>query len=38
MKFVEINNMKYEIIRNDGDCFDYDTVSEKVTGYFLTLI
>ena len=34
MKTIEFNNIKYEIVRNDGDCFDYDTVSEKVTGYF----
>ena len=30
----EINGMKYELVRNDGDCFDYDVVKEKATDYF----
>lgn len=34
MKNIEINGKKYELIRNDGDCFDYDVVSEKMTEYF----
>jgi len=34
MKNVEINGKKYEIIRNDGDCFDLETVTEKLTDYF----
>lgn len=34
MKNIEINGKKYEIVRNDGDCFDYDTVSERITDYF----
>ncbi len=34
MKNIEINGKKYELIRNDGDCFDIDVVREKVTDYF----
>ena len=34
MKQVEINGHTYEIVRNDEDCFDYDTVVERVTDYF----
>lgn len=34
MECVEINNHKYEIVRNDQDCFDYELVSSKVTDYF----
>ena len=34
MKSIEINGKRYEIIRNDDGCFDYDTISEKVTDYF----
>lgn len=34
MKNVEINGKKYEIVKNEGDCFDLDTVSEMLTEYF----
>lgn len=34
MKSIEINGKKYELVRNDGDCFDLDVVSEKMTDYF----
>ena len=34
MKNVEIHGKKYELVRNDGDCFDLDVVSEKMTDYF----
>ncbi len=34
MKSVEINGKQYTIERNDGDCFDIDTVKEKLTDYF----
>ena len=34
MKSYEINNKKYELVRNDGDCFDLDLVREKMTDYF----
>ncbi len=33
-KSFDINEKKYELIRNDGDCFDYDLVKEKATDYF----
>ncbi len=31
---VEINGKKYELIRNDGECFAVDTVVDKITDYF----
>ncbi|MBP5678684.1 MAG: YutD family protein [Bacilli bacterium] len=31
---VEINGKQYEIVRNDGDCFDLDLAREKMTDYF----
>ncbi len=34
MKTIEINGIKYEIIRNDNDCIDKDLLSEKITDYF----
>ena len=34
MKNVEINGKKYDIVRNEGDSFDLDTVREKMTDYF----
>ena len=34
MKNIEINGKKYELVRNDGDCFDLDTIRERVTDYF----
>ncbi len=34
MKTVELLGNKYEIIRNDKDCFDYDEIVEKATDYF----
>lgn len=34
MNKVEINGKSYEIIRNDGECFNLEEVSEKVTDYF----
>lgn len=34
MDKVEINGKNYEIIRNDGECFNLEEVSEKVTDYF----
>lgn len=33
MKIVEIRGKKYELVRNDGNCFD-DSVIEKITDYF----
>lgn len=34
MKTIEINNIKYEIIRNDGNCINKEELSEKITDYF----
>ena len=34
MKKIEINGTSYELVRNDNNCFDLDTVTEKVTDYF----
>ncbi len=34
MKNIELNNKKYEIVRNDNDCFNYEEVKEKITDYF----
>ena len=34
MKKIVINDISYEIIRNDKDCIDIDELSEKITDYF----
>lgn len=34
MKNIEINNIKYQIIRNDKDCINKEELSEKITDYF----
>lgn len=34
MKNIEINNIKYEVVRNDKDCINIDELSEKITDYF----
>ena len=34
MKTIEINNIKYEIIRNDDNCINKEELSEKITEYF----
>ena len=34
MKNVEINGKKYELVKNEKDCFSIDDVSEKITDYF----
>ena len=33
-KTVIINKKEYELVRNDGDCFDEDVVLERITDYF----
>ncbi len=33
-KEITINDIKYEIIRNDNDCIDAEVLSEKITDYF----
>ena len=34
MKTIELLGNKYELIRNDKDCFDYEDIKEKTTEYF----
>ena len=34
MKTIEINNIKYEIIRNDDNCINKEELIEKITEYF----
>lgn len=34
MKKIVINDICYEIIRNDKDCIDTDELSKKITDYF----
>lgn len=34
MKPIELLNNKYEIIRNDKDCFNLEEIKERFTEYF----
>ena len=34
MKNVELNNIKYEIVKNDEECFNLEEIKERVTDYF----
>ena len=34
MKIIELNGKKYELISNDGNCFNLEEVKERVTEYF----
>lgn len=34
MKTIEINGIKYEIIRNDGNCINKEELEKKITEYF----
>lgn len=34
MKKIELNGYEYEIIKDNGDCFNHDQLLEKVTDYF----
>lgn len=34
MKKININNVEYEIIRNDNDCINKEELAEKITDYF----
>ena len=34
MKRVKIGNSEYELIKDNGDCFDYDKLVDMVTDYF----
>lgn len=34
MKTIELNGQKYELIENEGNCFNLEEVKERVTEYF----
>ena len=34
MKKIEINNSEYELIKDNGNCFNYEELLDKVTDYF----
>lgn len=34
MKTIEINGIKYEVLRNDNNCINKEELSEKITDYF----
>lgn len=34
MKKILINDIEYEILRNDKDCIDVDDLQDKITDYF----
>lgn len=34
MKIVELNGRKYELIKNDNNCFNLEEIKEKITEYF----
>lgn len=34
MKTIEINGIKYEIIKNESNCINKEELSEKITDYF----
>ena len=34
MKTVEINGKKYELVKNEKDCFNVEDITEKLTEYF----
>lgn len=34
MKKITIENIEYELIEDNGNCFDYDIFKEKYTDYF----
>ena len=33
-KKIEINNVQYEVIKDDHNCISYEDLSEKITDYF----
>lgn len=35
MKTLELIGNKYELLRNDNNCFELDEIKEKVTDYFV---
>lgn len=34
MKTIEINGIKYEIIKNENDCISREELEDKITDYF----
>lgn len=34
MKIIELNGKKYELLSNDGNCFNLEEVKEIITEYF----
>ena len=34
MKKININNVEYEIIKDEGDCINREELAEKITDYF----
>ena len=34
MKTIELLDNKYELVRNDKDCFNYEEIKDKATEYF----
>lgn len=34
MKKIRINDSEYELVKNEGDCFNYDELVLKATDYF----
>lgn len=34
MKKIKIREFEYEVIKDNGNCFDYDELIEKTTEYF----
>ena len=34
MKKIVINEIEYEVVRNDNDCHDKEELAEKITDYF----
>ena len=34
MEKIQINDSEYELIKNNGDCFNYEDFIEKITDYF----
>ena len=35
MKIIELNGKKYELLSNDGNCFNLEEVKERITEYFV---
>ena len=35
MKKIKFNDIEYELVKDKGDCFNYDEFIEKVTDFFI---